>query len=185
MRAIKLLHQNDVIFGFSTTVGRDNYNIVSGVPFIEEMVRRGCTFRQYAEYIPDGNQAEWKMVLEEEDQNYFRSRIAELRKNKPIILVHLPDDEYFEDGRCRAQVYGSVHITSQGYVEPCPFSHFASDTIREKSLEDTLQSQFLKEVRASLAITRRTHPGCALFENKAMVQNIAARTGTGPTDTLC
>ena len=182
MKAMSVLEKEHVVFGFSATVARDNFETLSSNKFIEGMKERGCTLGYYTEYIPIGSAAQWELVLEADERTQFRKRLLDLRKTEPIMLVHLPEDEYFEDGRCRAMVFGSVHINSQGYVEPCPFSHFASDTLREISLEDALQSPFLTELRSSDAIIRRTNLGCALFENRELVQEIVDRIGAKPTD---
>jgi MoaA/NifB/PqqE/SkfB family radical SAM enzyme len=77
---------------------------------------------------------------------------------------------------------GCVHINAQGYVEPCPFTHFASDNIQKKKLDEVFRSQFLAQIRSSDAAYRHGQLGCALFENRDMVQDIAANTGAKPTD---
>jgi MoaA/NifB/PqqE/SkfB family radical SAM enzyme len=193
-RAMTYLQSEGVAFGFSATVARDNFEALGSDEFVEEMIRRGCALGFYTEYIPVGREARWELVLEDEEQKEFRKRILELRKNKPIMIAHLPDDEYGDDDRCKAVVYGSVHINAQGYVEPCPFTHFAADNIREKGLEEILRSQFLDKLRSSdailrrgrigCAILRRGRIGCALFENREILEEIAAKAGAEPTDCL-
>jgi MoaA/NifB/PqqE/SkfB family radical SAM enzyme len=181
-RAMRYLQDAGATFGFSAMVTRDNFETLSSDRFIEEMVDRGCALGFYTEYVPIGSAAQWEMVLEDEEREQFRERILELRRSKPIMVVHLPDDEYGPDGRCKAVMGGCVHINAQGYVEPCPFTHFASDNIREKGLDEVFRSQFLARIRSSDAVLRRGHLGCALLENKEILQDIAAETGAKPTD---
>lgn len=181
-RAMGYLQNEGVAFGFSAMVARDNFQTLSSDQFIDEMAERGCALGFYTEYVPVGSAAQWELVLQEHEQKKFRKRILELRKNKPIMIVHLPDDEYRDDGRCRAVTYGSVHINAQGYVEPCPFAHFASDNVREKGFDEILRSQFLATLRSSKAAVRRGRIGCALLENMDILQDIAAKTGAEPTD---
>ena len=180
--AMRHLQDEGAVFGFSATVARDNFRTLSSDEFIDTMIERGCAVGYYTEYIPVGSAARWELVLEDGEREHFRERVLELRRDKPIMVVHLPDDEYMSDGRCRALVYGSVHINAQGYVEPCPFCHFASDTVGEKSLREALRSPFLAEIRSSKSIIRTGQLGCALFENRKLVQDIAGKTGAQRTD---
>ena len=181
-RAMEYLQSEGVVFGFSAMVARDNFEVLSSDQFIDEMVKRGCALGFYTEYVPVGSAAQWELVLKREEQKGFRKRIQQLRKVKTMMFVHLPDDEYWGDNKCRAVINGSVHVSSQGCVEPCPFTHFASDNIKDKSLDQILQSQFLSEIRSSDAIVRRGRLGCALVENRELLQDIAAKTGAKQTD---
>jgi len=180
--AMEYLQNEGIAFGFSATVTSLNYDTLVSDKFIKEMMDRGCVLGFYTEYIPIGSVAEWSLVLEDEEREYFRERVLEIRKSKPIMVAHMPDDEYGVDGRCQGLVYGSVHINSQGYVEPCPFTHFASDNVRDNGLESALRSQFLAQLRSSDAIYRHGKLGCSLFENREILEEIAERTGAIPTD---
>ncbi len=181
-RAMGHLQNEGVVFGFSATVTRRNFETLGSDEFVDEMVDRGCALGFYTEYIPIGSAANWDMVLEDEERKLFRQRILEIRRSKPMMPVHLPEDEYMPDGKCAAVMGGCVHINSQGYVEPCPFAHFASDNIRDKTLEEALRSPFLARIRSSDAVIRRGRLGCALFENRELLRDIAAETGAKPTD---
>jgi MoaA/NifB/PqqE/SkfB family radical SAM enzyme len=181
-QAMGNLQSAGAAFGFSAMVTRENFETLSSDEFIAEMVNHGCGLGFYTEYIPIGSAAQWELVLEDEERERFRERTLEIRRSKPIMIAHLPDDEYGPDGKCMGVMRGCVHINAQGYVEPCPFTHFASDSIREKGLEEVLRSQFLAQIRLSDAACRRGHLGCALFENREMVEAIAASTGAKPTD---
>ena len=181
-RAMRYLQDAEAVFGFSAMVTRDNFETLVSDQFIEEMVDCGCALGFYTEYIPVGSAAQWELVLENEEREQFRERILEIRRSKPIMVAHLPDDEYGPDGKCMGVMGGCVHINAQGYVEPCPFTHLASDNIREKGLDEIFHSPFLAQIRSSDAVCRRGRLGCALFENREMVQDIAASTGAKSTD---
>lgn len=181
-QAMRYLQEEGVIFGFSATVASDNFETLASDRFINEMAHRGCALGFYTEYVPIGSAAKWGLVLKREEQKRFRKRIQQLRREKPMMLVHLPDDEYWGDNKCRAVINGSVHINAEGYVEPCPFAHIASDNIKETSLDQALRSRFLSELRSSDAAIRRGNLGCALLENRELLQEIASRTGAKPTD---
>jgi len=181
-RAMSYLEDEGIVFGFSAMVTAENLDTISSDNFIDEMIGRGCAFGFYTEYIPIGSKADWDLVLESEEQKLFRQKILEFRENKPIAIVHLPDDEYSPDGKCLAVANGCIHINAQGYVEPCPFAHFASDNIREKSLDEIFRSQFLAQIRSSGAIFRHGRIGCALTENMDILKDIIVKAGAKPTD---
>lgn len=180
--AMKLMRDQNLVFGFSSTVWSDNYEVLGSDEFIDEMIKRGCSLGFFTEYVPVGSDVHWDMVLNGAKREIFRQRVLEIRRSKPIMVAHLPDDEYGKDFKCRGVESGCVHINTQGYVEPCPFSHFSADNIKEKSLESALRSKFLAEIRSSKAIYRYGHIGCALVENVEMVEEIAQRTGAKSTD---
>jgi len=181
-QTMRHLQSAGALFGFSAMVTRDNFETLSSDGFIQEMVARGCTLGFYTEYIPIGSAARWELVLEDEEQEQFREKILEIRRSKPIMVAHLPDDEYGPDGKCLGVMGGCIHINAQGYVEPCPFTHFAGDNIRDKGLDEVFRSRFLAQLRSSDAVCRHGRLGCALFENLKIVQDIAANTGAKPTD---
>ena len=182
LQAMEHLRNAEAVFGFSAMVTSENSGTLSSDHFVDEMIERGCALGFYTEYVPVGSAARRELVLKGEDQKRFRERILEFRRSRPIMVVHLPDDEYESDGKCIAVTGGCVHINSQGYAEPCPFTHFASDNIREKGFDGIFRSEFLAQVRASDAIIRRGHFGCSLFENRDMLEDIASKTGAKPTD---
>jgi len=180
--AMSHLENAGVVFGFSAMVTSRNFGTLTTDQFVDEMVDRGCSLGFYTEYIPTGSLADWNLVLEVGEQKQFRQGILEIRRNKPLMAVHMPDDEYGAGNKCMGVVGGCFHINSQGYVEPCPFTHFASNNIREESFEEILRSEFLAQVRSSDAIVRRGHLGCALFENREMLAGIISETGAKATD---
>jgi MoaA/NifB/PqqE/SkfB family radical SAM enzyme len=182
LRAMGFLRSHGGVFGFSTTVTRSNWETLSSEEFTDEMIRRGCTLGFHTEYVPVASGVEMSNVLTDGERAEFRRNILRLRRTKPLLLMHLPDDEYGPDGRCEGVAGGSVHINSQGYVEPCPFCHYASDNIRDKSLAEVIGSEFLAALRSSRAIYRKTCIGCALVENEDLVRRISARTGAQRTD---
>jgi len=50
-------------------------------------------------------------------------------------VINFPPAEY-DWGGCQAAGKGFLHINADGWVEPCPFSHFASDNLMEKPLAE-------------------------------------------------
>ena len=181
-KAMKQLETAGALFGFSAMVSSENFRFLGSDEFIEDMINRGCALGFYTEYIPIGSGANWDMVLKDDEREYFRSRVIQIRREKPIIVAHLPDDEYTPDGKCMGIIEGCFHINSQGYVEPCPFAHFAKDNVKEKSLTEICESEFLTQIRSSKAIIRQGRIGCALTQNTHILQDIVSKTDAKSTD---
>jgi radical SAM protein with 4Fe4S-binding SPASM domain len=82
---------------------------------------------------------------------------------------------------------GSIHVNTQGYVEPCPFAHFARENIRENSFKEILNSPFLKAVRSHPTLLKRdsTCYGCSLAGKPELLAEVAQQTGAQSTDLIC
>jgi MoaA/NifB/PqqE/SkfB family radical SAM enzyme len=180
--AMAHLAAEGVLFGFSATVTRQTCEVVVSDGFVAAMIERGCALGFYTEYVPVGSDARGDWVLDQDQRRLLRSRLLDIRRKQSLLAVHLPDDEYDRRGRCMAVVGGSVHINAQGFVEPCPFAHFAADNVQDKPLGEILASPFLGRLRSSEAVIRTGPIGCALVENKGMVEVIARETGAKPTE---
>lgn len=181
MNAMACLERQQLLFGFSSIVTSHNFQTLSSDQFIGDMIEKGCTLGFYTEYVPVGD-PEWELMLDDDERIYFRKRVLEIRKTRQIMVAHLPDDEYGSGNKCKAVESGAFHINAQGFIEPCPFTHFAADNIKEKGLEDILRSEFLARIRSSEAIYRHGCIGCSLIENIDILRDIAKETGAKPTE---
>ena len=184
LKAMESLREADVFFGFSAMVTRDNLDILSSDSFYDDMIQRGCRMGFCIGYVPSAKDADMALIPTPEEHAGFRSRILKIQKEKRLLLVQLPDDEYRETGSCMAAGRGFIHVNAQGYVEPCPFSHFASDTIREISLEEALKTPFFKHIRDHADLLTQPRLGCALFEHQEELEKVAERLGAQWTENL-
>lgn len=182
MRAMEMLRDEGILFGFSATVTSKNWSALVSDEFLAQVIGRGCALGFYTEYVPVGSDVRRDWILGDQERRLFREAVLGIRRRRPIIAVHLPDDEYDRHGRCLGVTGGCVHVNAQGCVEPCPFAHYARDNVAETPLAEAIDSPFLREVRSSQAVIRRGHIGCALVENAALLEAIAGRTGASPTE---
>jgi MoaA/NifB/PqqE/SkfB family radical SAM enzyme len=165
-----------VPFGFSVVLTRSNMATVGSDEFVGDMVRRGSVVGFYNEFIPLEDQ-DWAAMPDDAQQQDFRESLGRLRKRYPVLLLHLPDDEYDENGRCTAVGGGAFHVNAQGFVEPCPFAHFARENVNECSFEEILRSPFLRALREHPTALRRGNLGCSLVSNREILERIARETG--------
>jgi len=102
LRAMEYLRQADVFFGFSAVLTRDNFDILSDAAFYDDMIKRGCRIGFCLGYVPSARDADMALILTPEEHAGFRNRFLKFQREKRILLVHLPDDEYRETGSCMA-----------------------------------------------------------------------------------
>jgi MoaA/NifB/PqqE/SkfB family radical SAM enzyme len=180
--AMGLLQREKCLFGFSTMVCRSNIAVVGSEAYYDTLLALGCRIGFLVNYVPSSNNADRGNVPTAEEQVNVRKHIVTMQRTKRLILIHMPDDEFQNSGSCMAAGAGFVHINAQGFVEPCPFSHFATHSIRNATLKEALQSPFFAHIRNSSGLLQRPHLGCSLFEHREEVAEIAVRLGAQTTD---
>jgi MoaA/NifB/PqqE/SkfB family radical SAM enzyme len=173
MRAFGHLHKAQVLFGFVATNTAANTAQLATDAFIDQMVAIGCAVGFFTEYVPCGPNPKPDWVLDEATRTSFRERILEFRRSKPIVLSQFPDDEYGKENRCSGAGRVSLHINSQGDVEPCPFVSIARENIRHGGLIAACQSPFLRAIREQPKLLQRQHYGCSLFEHRAELDGLS------------
>jgi MoaA/NifB/PqqE/SkfB family radical SAM enzyme len=174
------LRAEGVLFGFSAVVTRLSSEVLSSDAFVSHMVGRGCSIGFYNDLIPVDPE-DLEHLPSRDQRSDFRRRLPSLRRRYPILLVHLPDDEYDGTGRCSAVGGGALHINAQGFAEPCPFAHFALENLKFCSFHDVLRSPFLRAVREHPTALQHGEIGCALVNNCDILRQIAEQTGARPT----
>ena len=115
-------------------------------------------------------------------RSYFRQRVLDLRSRKPILLSQFPHDEYGKENRCSGAGKKSLHINSQGDVEPCPFISIACENIRQGGLITACQSKFLQAIRDNPRLLQREQLACSLFEHRAELESLAQQLNAYSTN---
>jgi MoaA/NifB/PqqE/SkfB family radical SAM enzyme len=179
MRAFGYLRKAEALFGFVATNTAANTHQLGTDAFIDQMVDIGCAVGFFTEYVPCGPDPRPDWVLDEATRAAFRQRILEFRRRKPIVISQFPDDEYGKENRCSGAGRSSLHINSQGDVEPCPFVSMARENIRHGGLIAACQSPFLRAIREQPALLQRQHYACSLFEHQAELNNLAEQFDQG------
>jgi len=173
LRAFDHLCKAQALFGFVATNTAANTAQLGTDAFIDQMVAIGCAVGFFTEYVPCGPNPNPDWVVDETTRASFRKRILEFRRSKPIVLSHFPDDEYGKENRCSAAGRISLHINSQGDIEPCPFVSIARENIRHGGLIAACQSPFLRAIREQPKLLQRQRYACSLFEHRAELDTLA------------
>jgi MoaA/NifB/PqqE/SkfB family radical SAM enzyme len=173
MRALGHLRKAHVAFGFVATNTSINSSQLATDAFIDQMVDIGCAVGFFTEYVPCGANPRPDWVLDADARAAFHRRVLEFRRHKPIVLSQFPHDEYGNENRCSGAGWVSLHINSQGDVEPCPFVSVARENIRHGGLVAACQSPFLRAIRSQPSLLQRERYACSLFEHRAELSDLA------------
>jgi|WetSurMetagenome_2_1015567.scaffolds.fasta_scaffold114646_2 MoaA/NifB/PqqE/SkfB family radical SAM enzyme len=172
---IKRLKQRGIFYGTSITMtSRNFYTIVDG-QLVKDMHKSGCKLFFFVEYTPtDASTEDWEVTATQ--RKIMTARVAEYRKKYSALFINLPDDEK-DFGGCLSSGRGFVHISAQGDIEPCPFAPYSDTNLRDATLKEALQSDFLAAVREN---TAQLHEGsghtggCALWREREWLNTLLA-----------
>lgn len=171
--AIERLRDARAVFGFVAMNTTANADHLGSDAFIDQMIGLGCAVGFFTEYVPCGPKPKTDWVLDEDMRAMFRQHVLDLRRRKPILLGQFPHDEYGKDNRCSAAGRLSLHINSQGDVEPCLFVPMAHENIRHGGLIAACQSPFLRAIREQPNLLQRQRYACSLFEHRTELEALA------------
>ncbi len=176
---MELLGDRGVVFGYSATVTRDNWRMLISDEWVDPLVARGAVLNWNFLYMPIGRDPDTSMMLTPEERNAFREGVLRVRSTKAIFPVDFWGDAPFVKGCIAGKHY--MHINSEGWVEPCIFTHFATDNIRDTSLAEAFNSPFFREIRSRQPFSHNLLKPCMLIDNPEQSREIMALTGAQPT----
>lgn len=164
-----LLKKRHIFYGISITITSENIDTISDAKFIEDYINKGCRLFFFIEYIPFDPRTK-NLVLTEDQRLGLDKQLNVLReKFRGIFLAFPGDEEKF--GGCLAAGRGFVHINSSGAVEACPFAPYSDVNLKDMTLEEALNSPLLDEIRSFHGLLQEHKGGCALFDNKELLEN--------------
>jgi hypothetical protein len=74
-----------------------------------------------------------------------------------------------------------MHITSEGWVEPCIFTHFATDNIKDVSVLEAFNSPYFRQIRTRQPYSDNLLMPCMWVDSPTVAREIMAATGARPT----
>jgi len=104
-----------------------------------------------------------------------------LRNTKPIILADFWNDGHLAGG-CIAGGRTYLHINANGDVEPCVFTHFAIDNIKNKSLKDCINSPLMKAIQKQQPYSKNLMTPCMIIDEPEILRKVVKETGAYSTD---
>lgn len=163
-KIIAKLKMENIFWGISLTVTGSNVNAITEDNFVRNLNDLGCQFFLFIEYTPVSKGTE-EWVITGRQRADLNRKIADFRDHYSALFVSVPGDEE-EFGGCLAGGRGFVHISAEGNVEPCPFVPYSDSSLKDMSLKDALQSDFLKIVRENSHLLEENSGGCSLWNKK-------------------
>jgi len=164
VRAMDLLREAGVGFGFSTCYHKQNTTEVSSEQFIDTMIEKGCFFGWYFTYVPLGKNAHPELLATPEQRQLMYEKVREYRARKDIFVLDFWNDGEYVDG-CIAGGRRYLHINAHGDVEPCAFIHYSNVNIRDMSLLDALRSPLFMKYRERHPFNSNPLRPCPLLDN--------------------
>ena len=173
LRAVELLRQRGVLFGFSVTYSSQNVDVVTDDRFIEFMLDRGALFGWYFMFMPIGKDPRLELVPSPEQRQRCGRRVAELRKKYGLFMADFWNDGLAVAG-CLAGARRFMHVLNSGRVEACVFAHFGIDNIREKSLLEAANSPFFRAIREAFPFneTANLKRPCIIIDNPQVLRSL-------------
>lgn len=181
MEAFDNMREAGMLYGFSATATRENTASISSEEFIQLMVEKGCYFGWYFTYIPIGHSPSLEYMPTPEQRNRLREAITHFRDRYPIFVA-----DFWGDGRltggCMAGGRIYAHINASGIVEPCVFFQFYADNIKEKPLEEALNSPFFKAIRRRFPWTENELRPCPIIDCPWVLREAVKEGGAKPSN---
>lgn len=180
MRAMDYLREAGVMFGASFTETRENMYEIASDELLDTLVDKGAMVAWYFQYIPIGREPHVELMPTPEQRDWLRRRLLTVRDEKAIFIGDFWNDGYYVEG-CIAAGREYIHVNANGDVEPCVFCHFAVDNIREKSLKEVLNSDFMKAIRRRQPYRENYLTPCMLIDEPEVLRDAVARYHPYPT----
>jgi MoaA/NifB/PqqE/SkfB family radical SAM enzyme len=166
------LKKRGIFFGTSITVTQNNFSTVTDGELVKNLNKNGCKLFFFVEYTPvDDTTTAWEIT--DAQRAIMTRRVAQFRKETSALFINLPDDEK-DFGGCLSSGRGFVHISAQGDIEPCPFAPYSDTSLRNATLKEALQSDFLAAVRENSSQLHEGSGGCALWREREWLTGLLA-----------
>ena len=179
LEVMDMLGDRGVLFGSSATVTRDNWRMLISDEWVDPLVAKGAILDWNFLYMPIGRDPSTAPMLTPDERNAFREGVLRIRDTKPIFPVDFWGDAPYVKGCIAGKHY--MHINSEGWVEPCIFTHFATHNIHDTSLAEAFNSPYFREIRRRQPFSHNFLKPCMLIDNPEQSRAIMALTGAQPT----
>ncbi len=176
VRAMELLKDAGILFGYSATMTRQNAEIMVSDEFVDHWIEKGCTVGWYFLYTPVGREPNWDLVPTPEQRDLLRERVAYFRTTKEMLFGDFWNDGPVVGG-CIAGGRKYFHINSKGDVEPCVFCHFAIHNIKNSSLREAVTSPLFKRIQAHQKANDNLLRPCMIIDHPHVYREVCKMPG--------
>lgn len=181
MNGMDLLKSKGVPFGVSSATGRFNIDTVTSERFIDMIIKKGARMIWYFMFMPVGENPvqEMDLMLTPKQRLTLGKRTRQIRNNKKIFTIDFFNDAPYVGGCIAGKYY--CHINSKEDVEPCIFSHFATENVKGKPIIEAFQAPYFKELRKRQPYNNNLLMPCPMIDNPKQIREIVKVTGAKAT----
>lgn len=176
VRAMKLVKDAGILFGYSATMTKQNAGIMVSDEFVDHWIENGCTIGWYFLYIPVGREPKWDLVPTPEQRDMLRDRVAYFRATKEMLFGDFWNNGPVVGG-CIAGGRKYFHINSKGDVEPCVFCHFALHNIKNVSLRESVTSPLFKKTQEYQKTNKNLLRPCMIIDHPNVYREVCKMPG--------
>lgn len=181
MQAMDNLRQAGCFFGASVCQTKYNTDEIVSDEFFEMLLDKGCFIVWVFQFLPIGKDPDIDLMASPQQRHRLWQKVTEIRKRLPIFIGDFWNDGPFVGG-CIAAGRRYVHINNKGDVEPCAFVHFSVDNIKNKTLKQALNSDFLKFLRSRQPFSNgNLLSPCMIIDDPDILRQAVIKTGARPT----
>ncbi|MEA4831050.1 MAG: radical SAM protein [Oscillospiraceae bacterium] len=164
IRAMHILKENKIAYAFSLCYHKNNYKLITSDGFLDFLRDNGAWFGWAFGYRPIGKNADMSLVLNADEREFVRERFNEYSDRHSFTIIDLFNNGHKVFG-CVGGGSGYLHINAAGDVEPCAFCHYSDSNINKMTLQEALQSPFLRAFRRGQPFSDNPLTPCPLFDN--------------------
>jgi MoaA/NifB/PqqE/SkfB family radical SAM enzyme len=175
MNAFDDLRETRVLIGTSATVTKENVDVVASEEFVDFMLEKGTFAQMYFLYIPVNGQADFSLMVTPEQRNHLRKQVMYFRDTKPMFFLDFWNDGPHING-CIAGGRRYFHLNAKGDVEPCVYTHIATDNIYNTTLSEALNSPLFRSIRARQPHNLNHLRPCMIIDNPHVMRELIEET---------
>jgi MoaA/NifB/PqqE/SkfB family radical SAM enzyme len=180
MKAMDILQERDIGFGFSVCYHSKNYDEVSSDDFLDFMQQKGAWMGWLFNYLPIGSSADVSLCCSAEQRSVVMKRIDAYFKKNKFTLIDLMNSGHKAYG-CVGGGNGFAHINANGDLEPCAFFHYSDRNIHNMSLLEAFRSPFFKKMRSEKPFSSNMLRPCPLIDKPDVLLDITSDNGVRST----
>ncbi len=173
MRAMDVMREHRLPFGYSACVTRRNAATVVSDEFVNHMIKKGAILGWYFLYMPVCGDKNTDLMPTPAQRDNQRRRRDEIRETKPLFIIDFWNDAPYVGGCIAAKHYS--HVNNYGDVEPCIFTHFSQANIKNTSLAEALTCPLFNEIRSRQPYDENLLMPCMLIDHPHVFREIQAK----------
>lgn len=178
MAAMDLLRQAKIPFGYSVTATRSNEPVIASEAFVDFMISKGALMGWMFLCMPVSHNPDLELLPTPEQRVHMLDFVNRVRETRPIVMVDFWNDAPYVGGCIAGKYY--AHVNPQGCVEPCIFTHFCQDNIKNKSLKEVMNSEFFRDLRKRQPYNENLYLPCMWIDNPEVSREIYERLPIRP-----